>query len=106
MVRKQQIRSEERQTQKEEKYSEVLRDRMVIGIAIIARNAHVLPHLGQVGQYLSQLSYFFKIKTRKALFCLSCSVAHFFFSGSSVVCWFFFFHYLDLAFPIPHLVTV
>ena len=89
MVRNQQIWSEDRQTQNEGK-SEILRDRMVIGIAVIARSAHVLPHSGQVGQYVSQLSYFFKIKARKALFFLSCSVVHFFFSGSSVV-WFLFF---------------
>lgn len=105
MVRKQQIWGEERQTQNEGKYSEVLRDRMLTGIAVVARRAHVLPHLGRVGQYLSQLSHFFKIRARKALFFLSCSLVHFFFSGSSVVCC-LFFNYLDLAFPIPHLVTV
>lgn len=48
MVRKQQIWGEERQTQNEGKYSEVLRDRMLTGIAVVARRAHVLPHLGRV----------------------------------------------------------
>lgn len=80
MVRKQQTWREERQAQNKGKYSEVLRDRMVTGIAVGAGSAHVLPHLSQVSQYLPQLSYFFKIKARKALVLLFHSVVPFFFS--------------------------
>lgn len=80
--------------------TEVFRDRMVTGIAIIIRSAHVLPHLGQASWYLSELSYFFKINAGKALFFLSCSVVHFFFSGSSVF-WVFLITLISLS-PFGH----
>lgn len=95
--------------QNEGKYSAVLRDRMVTGSAVGAGSAHVLPHLGQVSQCLPQLSYFLRLRQGRfwffffILWCL--------FSIQEVqwfnVCFsFYFFNYLDLAFPIPHLVTV
>lgn len=110
MVRKRQTWRKERQAQNKGKYSKVLRDRMVTGIAVGAGSAHVLPHLGQTSQYLPQLSYFFKIKARKVLVFLFHSMVPFFlfrsFSDLIFVFLWFFFNYLDLAFPIPHLVTV
>lgn len=79
---------------------------MVTGIAVIVGSTHVLPHSGLVGQYLSQLSYHFKIRARKALGFHSYSWCIFAFQE---VWWFVlgvYLNYLHLTFPIPHLVTV